>query len=154
METQNLKDFAPRFEMLSVHIYLTLRRLRAEKGSHFEAEVKTVMQCLFDVFWTDVRTRMIMQEHGMNLIQSGKWIKHCEQCFFGMAMAFDEGWGNDQKMTEAIETNITCLNRDASRIEHFRKYMVRERAKLDKTTVEQIWNGLCWNGNYPPVRTV
>lgn len=149
VEAGESKDFAPRFEMLSVHVYLTLRRLRAEKGSPFEAEVKTVMQCLFDVFWTDVRTRMIMQEHGMNLIQSGKWIKDCEQTFFGMALAFDEAWEDDQKMSKAIARNVTCLKSNDSRVNHFRRYMIRERAKLDKTTVEQIWKGICWEGKYP-----
>lgn len=151
VEAREVRDFAPRFEMLSVHVYLTLRRLRAEKGSPFESEIKTVMQCLFDMFWTDVRTRMIMQEHGMNLIQSGKWIKDCEQRFFGMALAFDEAWGDEQKMKEAIERNVTCMEADAQRIDRFRKYMVRERARLDKATVEQIWEGICWDDKYPQV---
>lgn len=153
VEAHDIKDFAPRFEMLSVHVYLTLRRLRAEKGSPFEPEVKTVMQCIFDMFWTDVRSRMIMQEHGMNLIQSGRWIKDCEQRFFGMALAFDEAWGDDHKMKDAIKRNITCLDTETSRIDRFFRYMVRERSRLDKATVEQIWEGACWDDNYPHVHT-
>lgn len=141
--------FAPRFEMLAVHVYLTLRRLRAEKGSVYESEVKTVMQCLFDVFWTDVRTRMIMKENDMKLIASGKWIKDCEQRFFGMALAFDETWGDQGKFCAAIKRNVTCLNGDPTRIERFRAYMERERLRLDETPIEQIWMGAYWDERYP-----
>lgn len=152
-EARDKNGFAPRFEMLSVHVYLTLRRLRAEKGSSFEAEVKTAMQCLFDVFWTDVRTRMMMREHGLNLIQSGKWIKDCEQRFFGMALAFDEAWDNEQKMRVVIQRNVTCLETKTNRVEQFRRYMVRERARLDQSSVEQIWEGVCWDDKYPQAKS-
>lgn len=154
VEGDGTKAFAPRYEMLSVHIYLILRRLRAEKGSESEAEVKTVMQCLFDLFWTDVRKRMMMEENGLKLLQSAKWIKDCEQRFFGMALAFDEAWGNDRLMRESISRNITCLRQDELRVERFRHYMTRERNRLDALLVDQIYQAVYKDGTYPKLQSV
>lgn len=145
--------FSAWFEMLSVHIYLTLRRLRAEKGSIYENDVKTAMQCLFDVFWTDVRSRMV-NDHKMTLITSGKWVKECEQIFFGLAMSFDEGWEDEEIMREGIRRNITCLQEDRVRIERLRKYMMREHARLERASIEQLWDGTCWDSDYTTVRSV
>lgn len=152
-EAEDTSDFSSRFEMLSVHIYLTLRRLRAEKGSPYESEVKTVMQCLFDVFWTDVRSRMMIKEHELTLIVSAKWIKECEQRFFGMALAFDEAWDDENEMKNSISRNISCLKEDDRKVDRFYKYMTRERQRLDKTTIEQVWDGMCWDGKYNAVQS-
>lgn len=149
----NTEDFGPQFEMLSIHIYLTLRRLREEKGSPYEAEVKTVMQCIFDIFWTDVRSRMMIEERGMKLIESAKWIKDCEQRFFGMALSFDEAWDNHDKFREAVRRNVTCLNAENERVDRFHRYMARERARLEKHTVKEIWDGICWDDKYPAAQS-
>ncbi|KAI0567046.1 Ubiquinol-cytochrome C chaperone [Gracilaria domingensis] len=146
-------SFSTWFEMVSVHIYLTLRRLRAEKGSVYENNVKTAMQCLFDVFWSDVRSRMI-KDHNMTLITSGKWVKECEQMFFGLAMAFDEGWEDSDVMRDAIRRNITSLGEDSVKIEHFRKYMMKEHTRLERTSIEQIWEGSSWDGRDTEFRSI
>lgn len=145
--------FGARFEMLAVHIYLILRRLRTEKDSPYEADVKTVMQCLFDIFWTDVRARMIMKDHRMNLIQSSKVIKDCEQRFFGMALAFDEAWDNSEELYKCVERNISCLQGDPTRIKRFRQYICSEKARLDKMSIEEVWGGECWNDDYPAIQS-
>ncbi|PXF46633.1 hypothetical protein BWQ96_03622 [Gracilariopsis chorda] len=152
-ECGNNHGFSAWFEMLSVHIYLTLRRLRAEKGSMYENDVKTAMQCLFDVFWTDVRSRM-MNDHKMTLITSGKWVKECEQIFFGLAMSFDEGWEDEEIMRDGIRRNITCLEEDRVKIENLRKYMMREHARLERASIEQLWDGTCWGSDYTAFRSV
>lgn len=153
-ETEDPDGFAPKYEMLSVHIYLTLRRLRAERGTPHEAEVKTAMQCLFDVFWIDVRERMLMKERGMKLLESGKWIKECEQRFFGMALAFDEVWGNDDMMRDSIRRNVTSLEGKNEKVERFRRYMATEHIRLENLTLEQIWEGVCWDQRYPKSQSV
>eukprot|EP00177_Eucheuma_denticulatum_P003531 GFKZ01006382.1.p1 GENE.GFKZ01006382.1~~GFKZ01006382.1.p1 ORF type:complete len:259 (-),score=34.74 GFKZ01006382.1:363-1139(-) len=149
VEGDGTKAFAPRYEMLSVHVYLILRRLRAEKGSEQEAEVKIVMQCLFDLFWTDVRKRMMMEENGLKLLQSAKWIKDCERRFFGMALSFDESWGRDHQMRESISRNIACLHQDELKVERFRQYVERERNRLDALMLDQLYEGVYKNGKYP-----
>lgn len=152
-EAEDPNAFRPKYEMLSVHIYLTLQRLRVERGSPSETDVKTAMQCLFDVFWTDVRKNMLIEEYGMRLLESGKWIRECERRFFGMAVAFDEAWGDDGKMRDSIRRNVTCLEGDEEKVERFRRYMATERARLGSKTLEQIWEGVCWDDQYANTRS-
>lgn len=129
------QPFVLRFEMLSVHVYLTLHRLRREKGSPLEADCKTIMQCIFDVFWTDVRNRMLIQEEGMTLIPSGRWVKECEQMFFGMALAFDDAWDDRQAFAAALRRNVTSARGD---VDTFVDYMWKERERLDRISLEMI----------------
>lgn len=137
------QPFVLRFEMLSIHVYLSLYRLRQEKGSTLESDCSTVMQCVFDVFWTDVRNRMLIEEEGMTLIPSGRWVKECEQMFFGMALAFDDSWDDRDKFAAAAQRNVTSVRSD---VNAFVDYMYREKARLDKLPVEavlqqkQVWS--------------
>jgi hypothetical protein len=151
--------FATRFEMLSLHVYLILRRLRAEKGSPLEAEISQAMQTVFDLLWTDVRNRMLIKEQGMKLIESGKWVKECEMMFFGLAVALDEcfdpinGAVNSQKLEEVLARNVTCVRPDKQRITALRKYILLEKDNLDHVPVDQLWeSGVNWRDSYrgPP----
>lgn len=145
--------FVARYEILAVHVYLALRRLRQEKGKPFESDVAQGMQTLFDVFWTDLRNRMLIQEEGYRLVGSGQWVKECEERFFGMAYSFDECFPVDmkqpvdvQRLDSAIARNITCLKRDATRIKVLRDYMVREKQRQDGLGIVHIWEaGLSWS---------
>lgn len=47
------------------------------------------MPTLFDKFWTHVCYYLVIEEHSLTLLQSGKWVKQCEKTFI-MALAFDE----------------------------------------------------------------
>lgn len=137
------QPFVLRFEMLSIHVYLSLYRLRQEKGTTLESDCSTVMQCLFDVFWTDVRNRMLIKEEGMTLIPSGRWVKECESMFFGMALAFDDSWHDRAAFKEAVHRNVTTVRND---IDSFVDYMYREKSRLDQLPIEavlqqkQIWS--------------
>lgn len=146
-------EFLPKYEMMALHIYLTLRRLRQESGSSFEADVKVTMQTLFDKFWTDVRYRLMIEEHNLTLLQSGKWVKQCEKNFFSMALAFDESWDAPrEKLSECIANHITSLKKDPARVSRFLHYMIRERHRLDKISIEELWQGgICWGPQYSPV---
>lgn len=141
--------FVPQYEMLALHIYITLHRLRFEKGSVYEKDATIAMQTLFENFWNDVRTRMMMEEHKLTLLQSAKWIKQCEKNFFSMALDFDEAWGNEDKFRERITKHITSLNSDPKKSSRFLHYMQRERARLNKMSIAQIWGGECWDPSYP-----
>lgn len=143
--------FAARFEMLSLHVYVVLRRLRQEKGAAHEANVSKAMQTLFDVFWTDVRNRMLIKEEGLRLVSSAKWIKECEQRFFGMALAIDDCLeiGNAGAMRESLggvlARNITCLEQDDKKIGELVDYLSTQLARHGKQPFERIWeDGLSW----------
>lgn len=144
--------FATRYEILAVHVYLALQRLRQEKGSPVESDVTQVMQVLFDEFWTDLRNRMLIEEEGFKLIQSAKWVKECEQRFFGMAFAFDECFpahtsqpADKSLLQNAISRNITCLKNDADKVKALNDYMLEQKRRQDITSMSQIWHeGLPW----------
>lgn len=141
------KPFALRFQMLSVHVYLTLRRLRVEKGSSFEADCTTIMQCIFDLFWTDVRNRMLIGEEGMTLIPSGRWVRECEQMFFGMATAFDEAWDDKDAFRAAIDRNVTSV-KDKD-VDAFFRYMWTEKERLDALSMEKfLQEQEIWSPNF------
>lgn len=141
--------FVPKYETLAIHVYLTFQRLRAEGGSAFEKDVKIAMQTLFDMFWTDVRVRMMIEEHELTLLTSAKWIRQCERNFFSMALAFDEAWSDQQKMSDKIALHITSLKKDPIKVGRFHSYMHHEHERLKKVSVEQIWEGICWDAKYP-----
>lgn len=147
-ELGSSSEFMPRFEMFIAHVYITLRRLRAEKGTLAEADCKIAMQVLFEVFWKDVRYRMMMKEGGLGLIASSKWIKECERIFFGIALSLDEAWGDREKMNKCIAKSFSFLKDDPRRIDKFRQYMVMEFSRLEKSTTAQIWDGIGWDANY------
>lgn len=151
LEFDNTSEFVPQYEMLAIHIYITLKRLRAETGSEFESDVKVAMQTLFDIFWTDVRHRMMMKEHKLTLLTSSRWIKECERNFFSMAVSFDECWADDAKMDECIAKRVTCLKKDMSKVARLRKYMQRELHRLEKVSVSDMWDGTCWDDKYRAV---
>jgi hypothetical protein len=144
-------SFAASFEMLSVHVYLVLLRLRREKGSAVEGEVSNAMQTLFDVFWTDVRNRMLMKEQGMKLIESGKWVKDCEQRFFGMALAFDDCFhsspsSSPETLEDVVSRNVSCLKRDPNRVASLCAYIRSEKIRHDLAPIDAVWKvGLRWD---------
>lgn len=161
LPAQLSSEFVPHFELLSVHMYLTLRRLRAESGSPFEADVKMAMQSMFDSFWNDVRFRMMMKDHGLSLLQSGKWVKQCEKNFFAMALEFDElltdtavrtaSKNADDKLITAINKHISSIRDNSHMVNALLNYMKVEKRRLDKLSVEEIWSGRCWDTSVKPL---
>jgi hypothetical protein len=148
-------SFAARFEMLALHVYIVLRRLRSEKGSPHEGDVSKAMQTMFDVFWTDVRNRMLIKEEGLLLVSSGKWVKECEQRFFGLALALDDcvemvragdRTGGEAAVREVIARNITSLERDPDKVREVADYVMRHLVLHGKEPFEKIWEGgLPWD---------
>lgn len=141
--------FVPKYEMLAIHVYLTFQRLRQEGGSTFEKDIKVAMQTLFDIFWSDVRYRMMIEEHELTLLVSATWIRQCERNFFSMALAFDEAWTDQQKMNDKISLHITSLKKDPEKIRRIQSYLRQEHQRLKSVTVEQMWDGICWDAKYP-----
>lgn len=143
-------DFATRWELLSLHVYLTLFRLRRVRGAEVEKSVRRVMQDFFENFWVDVRHRMLIKEEGFKYLHSGKWMKKCEERFFGMALAFDKAWelGSSGEVEHAVEDcvrrNITCLNEDSKKIKWLTRYIIQEKSKLEGMSSNALINLSMW----------
>lgn len=73
-----------RFEMISVHVYLLLRRLKSTG-----AEGKQLSQMLFDTMFDDMdRT---LREMGVGDLGVGRRVKEMARAFYGRIAAYDEG---------------------------------------------------------------
>lgn len=90
-----------RFEMVALHVFLALRRLRAggEPG-------KELGQKLFDVLFDDMD--QTLREMGVGDLSVGKKIKAMASSFYGRIQAYDEGLAEADggKLEEALRRNI------------------------------------------------
>lgn len=90
-----------RFEMVALHVFLALRRLRAcgEAG-------KEMGQKLFDVMFDDMD--QTLREMGVGDLSVGKKIKAMASSFYGRMQAYDEGLAgmDDGKLEAALQRNI------------------------------------------------
>lgn len=74
-----------RFDMISLHAALVLRRLQAEEGKDGPA----VAQRVFDTMFEDMDNSL--REMGVGDLSVGKHIKGMATAFFGRAQAYEEG---------------------------------------------------------------
>lgn len=91
-----------RFELLTLHVYLVLRRL---KGAGAEAD--KLSQALFDVFFRNMDDSL--REMGVGDLSVGKKIRKMAEAFYGRVGAYEEGLGPQGSATslaEAIARNV------------------------------------------------
>ncbi|KAI3815885.1 hypothetical protein L1987_15568 [Smallanthus sonchifolius] len=75
------KTFRTNFSMLLVHMWLCLRRLKAERKEGVEFG-----QYVYEIYNHDLETRV--SKAGVNLLLS-KWMRELEKVFYGNIVAFD-----------------------------------------------------------------
>lgn len=79
-------SFDGRFDMMSVHVHLLLRRLRQEGVARDD-----IGQAVFDTFFADMDQSM--REAGVGDLGVGKKIRKMAQAFYGRAAAYDDALG-------------------------------------------------------------
>ncbi len=79
-------SFDGRFDMMSVHVHLLLRRLRQQGVARDD-----IGQAVFDTFFADMDQSM--REAGVGDLGVGKKIRKMAQAFYGRAAAYDEAMG-------------------------------------------------------------
>ncbi|MDA0240804.1 MAG: ubiquinol-cytochrome C chaperone [Proteobacteria bacterium] len=90
-----------RFEMISLHVYLLLRRLKSAG-----AEGKQLSQMLFDTMFDDMdRT---LREMGVGDLGVGRRVKEMAKAFYGRIAAYDEGLeaGTEDTLGLALSRNV------------------------------------------------
>ncbi|MEM9262517.1 MAG: ubiquinol-cytochrome C chaperone family protein, partial [Pseudomonadota bacterium] len=90
-----------RFEMLSAHVYLILRRLKAEGETH-----KRFSQALFDVFFRNMDDQL--REMGVGDLTVGKKIRKLAEAFYGRMGAYEDALESDDAdaLALAVSRNI------------------------------------------------
>ena len=89
-----------RFEMIALHAFLLLRRLKAERQ-----RTAKLAQAFFDLMFADVDRNL--REMGVGDMGVGKRVKAMAQSFYGRIAAYDTGLaGGDDVLGEALLRNV------------------------------------------------
>lgn len=95
-----------RFEMLALHAFLVLRRLRKVTESEADAS-KELGQKVFDILFADMD--QTLREIGISDLKVGKEIKGMASAFYGRIGAYDEGLDSpdgDTELQAALTRNV------------------------------------------------
>jgi cytochrome b pre-mRNA-processing protein 3 len=89
-----------RFEMIAVHAFLLLRRLKRER-----AQTAKLAQAFFDLMFADLDRNL--REMGIGDMGVGKRVKAMAQSFYGRIAAYEAGLaGGDAALAEALLRNV------------------------------------------------
>lgn len=91
-----------RFEMISLHVYLLLRRLKVAGDSAADA----LAQAIFDLMFADMDRNL--REMGAGDLGVGRRVKTMAQAFYGRVHAYDDGLtvAGDDALAAAILRNV------------------------------------------------
>ncbi|KAI3817900.1 hypothetical protein L1987_11700 [Smallanthus sonchifolius] len=137
------KTFRTNFSMLVVHMWLCLRRLKAEGKEGVE-----LGQYVYEIYNHDLETRV--SKAGVNLLLS-KWMRELEKVFYGNIVAFDTAMlpeAKEDDLQNAIWKNVFAEDGssklDASALPAvlaFTRYIRRECTCLSLTDKEAMFSG-------------
>lgn len=89
-----------RFEMIAVHMFLVLNRLKADHET-----TSDFAQALFDAMFADLDRSL--REMGATDIGVGKRVKEMAKSFYGRIKAYEDGLsGDDQVFADALRRNL------------------------------------------------
>jgi len=89
-----------RFEMIALHMFLVLNRLKAE-----HAAAEGFAQALFDAMFADLDRGL--REMGATDMGVGKRVKEMATGFYGRIAAYEKGLaGDDRVLSEALKRNL------------------------------------------------
>lgn len=89
-----------RYEMIALHMFLVLNRLKAER-----AATEEFAQALFDAMFADLDRGL--REMGASDMGVGKRVKEMATGFYGRIAAYEKGLaGDEQTLSEALKRNL------------------------------------------------
>ncbi|MEE8334535.1 MAG: ubiquinol-cytochrome C chaperone family protein [Alphaproteobacteria bacterium] len=125
-----------RFEMVTLHVFLLMRRLKAGDDGAAEAS-----QALYDVMFDDMdRT---LREMGAGDLGVGRRVKTMAQAFSGRLVAYDVGLdGADEELRAALARNV-FRGEEASdeALAGLARYLRAQAAALDAQPIEAVIGG-------------
>ncbi|MBK1668645.1 hypothetical protein CKO28_11455 [Rhodovibrio sodomensis] len=136
-----------RFELVSLHVYLILRRLRAD-----HRRTARLAQAVFDRMFEDMDGSV--RELGAGDLGVGPRVKKMARNFYGRIKAYDAGLdGSRTDLREALRRNLYG-NVDAvtdATLDTVAGYMVRTDAALAEAGLETLMQGRVEFGQFAPV---
>lgn len=128
-----------RFELIALHCYLVLARLKAEPAR------KALAQALFDVLFDDMDRSL--RELGVGDLSVGPQVKRMAKAFYGRIVAYDQGLeGDDGVLGLALRRNLygTVAGEagpGAAAIGAVAEYLRRARAELARQSSGELAAG-------------
>jgi cytochrome b pre-mRNA-processing protein 3 len=124
-----------RFDMISLHMALLFRRLRAESG-----EQKAFSQAVFDLFFKDMDRSL--REMGVGDLGVPKRIQKMGNIFFGLLAAMNEAMdGGDEVALQAVLSRNVFDGANGPHVEALAKYLLAEDRLLGTQPVGSITGG-------------
>jgi cytochrome b pre-mRNA-processing protein 3 len=124
-----------RYEMIALHMFLVLNRLKAEHEATAEFS-----QALFDAMFADLDRGL--REMGATDMGVGKRVKEMAKGFYGRIAAYEKGLeGDDQVLSEALKRNLygTVQPREDA-VAALARYMRMEAQALARQPTEAFFN--------------
>jgi len=136
-----------RFDMIMLHVYLILRRLKEESG-----EAKGLAQALFDMMFADMDQNL--REMGAGDIGVAHRIKDMAKAFYGRIAAYDEGLADlsGATLADALVRNLYRKTEpEPAQVETMEGYLRQQASALAAQPLEAFLRGDVDFGNAPQV---
>jgi len=125
-----------RFEMVAIHVFLILHRVKSDKLSGAFA------QTLFDVFFADMDRGL--RELGTGDLSVGKQIKLMATGFYGRIAAYEAGLAGTEDLDAALRRNLygTVSDPDNADLAFMAAYLRQQVESLAAQPIESVRRGL------------
>jgi cytochrome b pre-mRNA-processing protein 3 len=124
-----------RFEVLALHAFLVLNRLRAA-----HAETADFAQELFDTMFADLDRAL--REMGASDLGVGRHVKEMARGFYGRALAYERGLaGGDIALGEALQRNLFATAPEEKAAAVAAHYVRRQAAALAMSPTSALLAG-------------
>ena len=135
-------DFRCRFALASLHLWLSLVRLRGEGEAG-----KLLGQELYDHFWAEMETRV--RGEGV-VVRLSKWMRELEGAFYGSSAAYDAALADQQdgpvgagrdELASALRRNVYMGDGSLQDSQFLARYVRHQLACLALTQSEAVMAG-------------
>lgn len=127
-----------RFDMICLHVFLVLRRLKAEQTP----ESAELAQAVFDLMFQDMDRNL--REMGVGDLSVGKHIKGMAKALYGRIAAYEEGVNAPETplLTDALKRNLyRGTEPDPARLERMAAYLRTQAAGLAEQPIRALMDG-------------
>ncbi len=122
-----------RFELLVLHAFLVLNRLKREPAKAFA-------QVLFDIMFADLDRGV--REMGASDVAVGKHVKAMARGFYGRVAAYEKGLDDEIELAAALRRNLFgTVDPAPEHVAAAARYLHKQRAALAAASIETLTTG-------------
>lgn len=132
-----------RFEMVTLHAFLVIRRLKGASESSSDAA-----QALFDLMFEDMDVSL--REMGAGDMGIGKRVKAMVQAFYGRIASYEAGLvGEEGELEEALLRNVyATVKPDETSVADLARYLRAQSAHMSAVDLQDVERGkFAFEGN-------